>query len=94
MKVPTFIPEKIADKDGTPSASFHQFIDVMTAQMQTTLSDDGHVLPTQPTATIQQIINPANPNAKGSGTIWYDSTLNKFVGNQHGVLVAFTTTPV
>jgi hypothetical protein len=94
MKVPTFTPTKIAENDGTPSASFHQFMDVMTAQMQTHLSDDGHVLPAQSTTTIQQIINPANPNAKPPGTIWYDSTLHKYVGNENGTLVAFTATPV
>lgn len=94
MKVPTFIPTKIAENDGTPSASFHQFMDVMTAQMQTHLSDDGHVLPAQPTTTIQQNINPVNANAKPAGTIWYDSTLHKFVGSQNGTLVSFTTTPV
>jgi hypothetical protein len=94
MKVPTFTQSKMVKEDGTPSDAFGQFMDVMSLQMQQHLSDDGHVLPAQTTSTIQTIISPANPNAKPSGTIWYDTTLNKFVGNQNGTLVAFTTTPV
>lgn len=92
MKIPTFTDQPITQSDGTPTPYMRQLLDILLQQMQLSLSNDGFVIPSQTTATIQNIITGNNP--KGPGTIWYDTTLNKFVGNENGRLVVFNTTPI
>ncbi len=91
MNVPAFIKQVIVDKDGNPTDSMMFFLTLLTQQMQATLSDDGWVVPSQTTANINTIASPENANAKPSGTIWYDSTVNKWKGNQNGAVVTFMT---
>lgn len=93
MRIPTFTDQPIANlQDGTATPYMRQLLDITLQQMQLSLSDNGWVIPSQTTTAIQNIVTGNNP--KGSGTIWYDTTLNKFVGNQNGVLVSFNTTPI
>lgn len=94
MKIVTLVEQKIVKEDGHPTPSFQQTLDILLQQMQINLSDDGYVLPQQTTDAINGIVNPSNPNAKGNGTIWYDTTLNKFVGLENNILVSFDTTPI
>jgi hypothetical protein len=93
MRIPTFTDQPITStEDGTATPYMRQLLDIMLQQMQLTLSNDGFVIPSQTTTAIQNIVTGNNP--KGPGTIWYDTTLNQFVGNQNGVLVSFNTTPI
>lgn len=92
MKVPTFTSQALVKEDGTPTPYMQQLMDIMLQQMQISISDDGFAIPPQTTSSIQNIVNSNNPNAKGPGTIWYDTTVNKFVGNENGILVTFNTT--
>lgn len=95
MKIPTFTDQPIVDAEtGRATVYMQQLLDITFQQMQRNLSDDGFVIPSQSTTAIQNIVSGSNPNAKGPGTIWYDTTLNKFVGNENGVLVYFNTTPI
>lgn len=94
MKIPTFTDQVVVEEDGHASDYLRQFVDVLTQQMQLSLSNDGFVMPSQTTTDIKNISNPSNPNARGNGTIWYDTTLNKYVGKENGTLVVFTTTPL
>jgi hypothetical protein len=84
----------MVEPTGMPTSDTQQLLDIITQQMQRNLSDDGYVIPSQTTAAIQNIVSPSNPNAKGPGTFWYDTDINKYVGNENGTLVVFTTTPL
>lgn len=93
MIIPTFTDQPIVDPDsGRASEYLRQLFDILLQQMQLSLSNNGFVIPSQTTAAIQNIVSGNNP--KGAGTIWYDTTLNKFVGNENGTLVSFNTTPI
>lgn len=93
MIIPTFTDQQIVDlQTGKASEYLRQLFDILLQQMQISLSNNGFVMPSQTTAAIQNIISGNNP--RGPGTIWYDTTLNKFVGNENGTLVAFNTTPI
>ena len=95
MIIPTFVKQQIVDtKTGEPTPTMQNYFDNLNQQMQRNLSEDGFVIPPRSTTQIQAITDPANPNARGVGTIWYDTTLNKFVGNENGVLVSFSTVPI
>lgn len=94
MRIPTYRPSKMVDDNGYPHPDTQLYNDLLNQQIQQNLSDEGFVIPAQTTTTIQNLTDPTNPNAKGAGTLWYDSTLNKYVGYENGVLVKFTTTPV
>lgn len=95
MITPTFIKQQIVDlKTGEPTSVMQQFMDTLMQQLQANFSNDGMVIPKQTTANIQYISDPSNPNGLGVGTVWYDTTLNKFVGNENGTLVSFNTTPI
>lgn len=93
MIIPTFTDQPIVDpKTGRATEYMRQLLDIMLQQMQLSLSNNGFVIPSQTTEAIQNIISGNNP--RGPGTIWYDTTLNKFVGNENGTLVSFNTTPI
>ncbi len=94
MRIPVFTDQQFTKEDGRLTPYAQQLLDITFQQMQRSLSDDGFVIPSQTTTAIQNIVSPSNPNAKGPGTMWYDSTLNKYVGNENGTLVIFATTPL
>jgi hypothetical protein len=92
MNIPTFTGKKIVDKDGHCHPEFQQYNDHLNQQMQANLSNDGFVIPANTTADINHIANPANPNGRQDGTIWYDSETHQWKGKSNGVVKVFTVT--
>jgi hypothetical protein len=79
MKVPGFY-------DGGDQVKFQ---DELNQNMQSDLSDDGWVFPSQPETTI-----PDLSDDKPNGVMWYDETNHRWVGKENGVLVRVQTTPI
>jgi hypothetical protein len=95
MIIPTSVKQQVVDiETGEATSSAQQYQDNLNQQMQKCLGEDGFVMPARTTEAIQNIVNPANQNARPNGTIWYDTTLKKYVGYEDGVLVSFATTPI
>ncbi len=92
MKVPVFQKTKAVDKDGYFTPQIQQMLDILFQQLQISVSDEGFQIPQQTTANINTIFSPANPNAKGSGIIVYDSDTHQYKGNANGVIKTFTVT--
>lgn len=92
MKIPVFQLGKAVDKEGNFAPFMQQFFDLFFQQMQKTLSDDGFEIPQLTTQQISNVTSASNHNAKGNGTIWYDSDANQFKGYVNGVVKVFTLT--
>ena len=79
MKVPVFY-------DGGDQTKFQ---DELNQNMQSDLSDDGWVFPSQEDTAIAPLAAD-----KPNGVMWYDETNHRWVGKENGVLVQLTTTPI
>jgi hypothetical protein len=91
MNIPTFTHQKFVEDDGTLSAPVHTMFDVFFQQAQDNLSNDGLVVPSLPTSTINYIASPSNQNSKPNGTLWYDSETNQLKVKINGLVKVVTT---
>lgn len=89
MNVPPYDHRKAVNDEGDYSDEAQHYNDVLNQQMQMNLSNDGFVIPSRSASDISYISDPANGNARGNGTMWYDSTNNQFVALINGKLKTF-----
>jgi hypothetical protein len=87
MKVPNIINEKFVDEDGVLTNSWRTVLSTLITQMQIHLSDEGFVLPTQPTANINQLAIPQK-----NGALLIDSDTDEVKININGTMKKFTLT--
>ena len=73
--------------DGRMSDDWYTFFDQLILALQTNLKPEGFVIPPQTAANILLLVNESSNN-----NIIYDSTINKFRGNENGSWKTFTTT--
>jgi len=99
MKVPSLPVDKFIDPEAKDvSEGGRSFLDVLTNEMQTNLSDEGFVIPSQSAANIATIQANTSQNGKQTllqGTMLYDSTNNLLkVAVNTGSTVVFKTVTV
>lgn len=87
MNFPTFSHVQFVKKDGFLTEEMQDYNDLINQALINGLSDSGWTVP-QITAANLAVIAPKMP----SGTIWYDTDNNVFVGNVNGTLMKFTMT--
>lgn len=70
---------KVAEKDGNMHQDLFNYLGQLVQQLQTNLSDEGYVMPQQPTANIAQLTG-----AQSVGAVLYDSDTNELKVNING----------
>jgi hypothetical protein len=96
MNVPNLNITKFVDKDGYLTADAQLMFTTLFNEMQTYLSNEGLLFPSQTTANIATITalhppitgHPLVPN----GLTWYNSSTNQFQGLVNEVVKTFTVT--
>jgi len=90
MIVPAFLNNTFVDKNGdlTPGWSF--LLNQLFNDMQTNISNEGFVIPSQTTANINRLA--ATGSKILNGTMLYDSDLNVLKVFKNGVFKTITTT--
>lgn len=89
MNIPSMPIDKFLDDKGEMSEIWYAFFQQLLQLMQQNLSNEGIIIPQQPTTNIVLLTDPSKtPN----GTVIYDSTTDNFKGRQGGVFKIFTLT--
>ncbi len=78
---------KLITSDGYMSQEWLMFFNNLHQSLGQTVNEDGHVIPSQPTTTIEKI--PADR----VGNLVYDTTANVLKVNINGVIRTVTTAP-
>ena len=84
MILPTLPLGEVVNKEGMLTPDWNQFFTQLLLYMNSNLSSEGFVQPSQPTTNIAQLTNANN------GTIIYDSTTDQFKGKIAGTFKTFT----
>lgn len=72
--------------DGNVSDQYYH--SQLNASLNSKISDNGFAVPPQTTASATSLLG-----SQPSGTIWYDSENNRWLGNANGVLVELPSVP-
>ena len=73
MKIPNFIDAQFVNKDGYLTDTWKQILQQLLQQMSSDVSDEGFIVPQQPTSNL-----PALSKQQSVGAIVYDSTTDQF----------------
>lgn len=87
MKVPNIINEKFVDENGVLTSAWKTVLSTLITQMQIHLSDEGFIVPHQPTATINELNVP-----KKTAAILYDTDTKQLKVNIDGTFKTVTVT--
>jgi hypothetical protein len=79
MNIPNFLTDKIVDENGELTTPWSRTISQLFIELEHNLSNEGYVLPQQPTDNINQLTEP-----QSVGAMIYDSTTNEFKVNIAG----------
>src|SRR5437773_247311 len=81
MNIPSLILQTpIVDKNGMITPTWAGILTHLITQLQNNMSNEGYVLPQQPTSNLATL-SAAENYQKYVGSILYDSTMNQFKGN-------------
>lgn len=69
-----------------PGQEERLYNDQMNQALQGSISNNGFVIPNQPTSSIVTL-----SGMMSNGTIWYDETTHEWKGKKNGVVVTFQT---
>lgn len=83
MNIPTYEFNKVVNEDGEFTDGYRQMFSQLLEESQQNLSNNGFVIPPQPTAVINDLT--AMPN----GTMIYDSDTNEAKIKINGTFVVF-----
>lgn len=86
MNIPNFVDAKVVDKDGYLTDIWKQIFSQLIDQMQQNLSNEGHFMPKQDTATVTAL-----NTSKSVGAILFDSSTGKFMANEAGIFKTIQT---
>jgi hypothetical protein len=86
MNVPNYVNETVVDENGHFTPSWQLFFDQLINQLNTNLSDEGTVIPSQDSAAIGKLTDSQN------GTLVYDETSDNLMVNIDGVFKTVTVT--
>jgi hypothetical protein len=88
MKVPVYINDLLVDEERKMTAPWETLFNQLFTEMQSNLSDEGLVAPSQTTVNIGVIQDAQNTDGNDiypNGTILYDSTTNQLKVKISGV---------
>ena len=86
MKIPNFIDHPIADKDGNLTEPWKHTLSQLFNELQTQMSDESHVAPSQPTSNIT-LLN----DSKYEGGLLYDTDTKELKVNIDGTFKVVQT---
>lgn len=86
MKIPNLIHEKIIDEHGRLHPAWRDVLEQLFTQLQLNLSNEGYVVPQQPTTNITKL-----NTSKSIGALLYDSTTNELKVNLNGTFKTIQT---
>ena len=79
MNIPNYLTDKLVDENGELTTPWARTISQLLVELEHNLSDEGYVLPQQPTANIAQLTQP-----QSVGAMIYDSDTDEFKVNIAG----------
>jgi hypothetical protein len=77
MNIPNYLTDKLVDENGELTTPWARSISQLLVELETNLSNEGYVLPQQPTTNINLI----NEQPKTEGTMIWDSTTKQMKVN-------------
>ena len=86
MNIPNFINTKIVNENGELTETWRDVITQLFTQLQLNVSDEGFMIPNQPTANVSAL-----GGTDSNGAMLYDSDKNLFKGNVNGTFKQIIT---
>lgn len=86
MKIPNFLNSRVVDKDGYFTEPWKHLFEQLFQELQTQMSDEGHIAPSQPTSNILLLDDP-----QYIGGFLYDSDIKKAKVNIDGTYKEIVT---
>jgi hypothetical protein len=86
MNIPNFTDTQVVDKNGHFTPQWRQIMSQLMSELQTRMSEESHITPSQTTANIA-LLN--SPDLKGG--LLYNSDTNKLNVNINGTFKEVTT---
>jgi len=86
MNVPNYINDSLVDSSGNVTDSWQKFFNQLINELNTNLSDEGTVVPSQSTSNISQLTQSQN------GTLVYDETTHNLMVNIDGTFKTVNVT--
>ncbi len=87
MNIPGFLEGRVVDKDGFFTPVWREIMRQVLTQLQINFSDEGYLLPQQPTANVVQL-----NTTKSLGAILYNTDTDKGMINIAGTFKEIVTT--
>lgn len=87
MKIPNFINERFVDKDGYLTKPWQHTLEQLFKELQTQMSDEGHVAPSQSATNITLL----DGDVTKKGALIYDETNDKLKVNVAGTIKEIQT---
>jgi hypothetical protein len=91
MNIPNLLQEKFVNPDGSIHPLWFQWLTQLTTQMQTNLSNEGFVIPSQNTADTTTILT-GDANNPPVGKMLYDAEAKALKVNIDGVIKTISVT--
>lgn len=87
MKIPNFINEKLVTKEGHLTEAWHHTFEQLFNELQSQMSDEGHIAPSQDAANITAL----DGDPTKAGAVLYDETNDKLKVNIAGTFKEIQT---